>query len=91
MMTHLQLAWLYGHYRNPSLQYLKAQQELEAYIVLDPKNSGNDYLQNWYRMLREMVRLHRENSDLREKADKLREQVEQLKYLDIEWKRGGRI
>jgi len=84
MMTHLQLAWLYGHYRNPSPQYLKAQQELEAYIVLDPKNSGNDYLQNWYRMLREMVRLYRENSDLREKADKLREQVEQLKYLDIE-------
>jgi hypothetical protein len=84
MMTHLQLAWLYGHYRNPSPQYLKAQQELEAYMVLDPKNSAHDYLQNWYRMLKEMGRLHRENSDLRGKADQLREQVEQLKYLDIE-------
>jgi len=31
-----------------------------------------------------MGKLHRENSDLREKADQLREQVEQLKYLDIE-------
>jgi len=84
MMTHLQLAWLYGHYRNPSPQYFKAQQELEAYIVLDPKNGAHDYLQNWYRTLREMGRLQRENSDLREKADQLREQVKQLKYLDIE-------
>ncbi len=83
-MEHLQLAWLYGHYRNPSPQYLKAQQELEAYIVLDPESGGNDYLQNWYHMLREMGRLQRENSDLREKADQLREKVEQIKHLDIE-------
>ncbi len=83
-MAHLQLAWLYGHYRNPSPQYLKAQQELEAYIVFDPKNGAHDDVQNWYHMLREMGRLQRENSDLRGKAEQLKIQVEQLEHLDIE-------
>ena len=83
-MAHLQLAWLYGYYRNPSPQYLRAQQELEAYVVLDPKNGAHDDLQNWYHLLRELGRLQRENSDFRGKADQLREQVEQLKHLDIE-------
>lgn len=83
-MVHLQLAWLYGHYRNPSPQYLRAQQELEAYVVLDPENGAHDDLQNWYHTLREVGRLQRENSDLREKADQLREKVEQIKHLDIE-------
>ena len=83
-MAHLELAWLYGHYRNPAPQYLRAQQELEAYIVLDPKNGAYDDLQNWYHMLGELARLQRENGDLRGKADQLRQQVEQLKHLDIE-------
>jgi hypothetical protein len=83
-LAHLQLAWLFGHYKNPSPQYLKALQELDAYLSLDPENSGDDYLQNWYKILKEIARLNKDNKELRERTEQLKEQMQQLKHLDIE-------
>lgn len=82
--AHLQLAWLYGHHKNPSPQYLKALQELDEYLSLSPEYGHDDFLQNWHRTLKEVVRLSRENKDLREKAEQMKRTVEQLKHLDIE-------
>ncbi len=83
-LVHLQLAWLYGHYKNPCPHYLKALQELDAYLWLSPEDGEDDFVLTWQRTLKEIGRLSRENRDLREKTEQLKKQVQQLKYLDIE-------
>jgi hypothetical protein len=84
MTAHLQLAWLYGHYKNPSPQYLKALQELDAYLSLDHDAGSDDFVRNWHKTLKEIARLSKENKDLREKAEQLKDQVKQLEHLDVE-------
>lgn len=84
MLVHLQLAWLYGHYKNPLPQYSKALQELDEYLSANPEYGGDDLLQYWHRTLKEIGKLSRENKDLKEKMELLKGQVEQLKHLDIE-------
>ncbi|MEW6417958.1 MAG: hypothetical protein AB1480_07530 [Nitrospirota bacterium] len=76
-MIHLQLALLYSHYKNPTPNYHRALKELETYVSLDPEGGKADVIQNWLTMLKEIVKLGRENEDMKEK-------LERLKYLDIE-------
>jgi len=74
---HLQLALLYSHYKNPAPNYRKALLEIEAYVSLEPEGGKADVIQNWLAMLKEIIRLGRENKDMKEK-------IGQLQYLDIE-------
>ncbi|HAM51736.1 MAG TPA: hypothetical protein DCP92_14025 [Nitrospiraceae bacterium] len=75
--VHLQLALLYGHHRNQAPNYSMALKELETYISLAPEEGKAEMIQNWLSLLKEIVRLDRENKEMKEK-------VEQLKDLDIE-------
>jgi len=96
--AHLQLALLYSDYRNPAHDYNSALKELDTFASLDPKGSRKAYFQNWFRMLKEVVRADRSNDDIKEKEEQLKkelarlekenaeikEKLEQLKHLDIE-------
>ncbi len=73
----LNLSILHSHYRNPSPNYQKALKEFETFVSLDSTGGKTDLIQNWLAMLKEIVRLEKENKDFKDK-------VEKLKYLDIE-------
>lgn len=73
----LTLSILHSHYRNPSPNYQKALKEFEMFVSLDNAGGKTDLIQNWLAMLKEIVRLEKENKDFKDK-------VEKLKYLDIE-------
>lgn len=97
-MTHLRLAFLYSHYRNPVPEYGKALEHLRTYESIGPKSGGNGFVQNWLGMLKEIARLGASNQESREKAEQLKkeiariekenaeakEKLEKLKYIDIE-------
>ncbi len=76
-VTHLQLALLYSHYKNPAPNYHKALMEIETYVSLEPEGGKADVIQNWLTMLKEIIRLGRENKNIKEN-------IEQLQYLDSE-------
>lgn len=84
VMAHLQLALLYSHYKNPTPNYYRALKELETYVSLDAEGGKADVIQNWLKMLKEIVRLDRENMGMKEK-------VEQLQYLDIELEKSRKL
>lgn len=96
--AHIQLAFLYSHYRNPSPDYYRALEQLTQYASLDPGGSRQASVQNWFRMLQEITAAVSVNEDLKGKAEQMkkeiarlekenaemREKLEQLKHLDIE-------
>ncbi len=83
-MVHLQLAFLYSHYRNPTPNYHATLKELETYASLDPKGGKADIIQNWLTMLKEIVRLDKENARLGRENNEMKDKIEQLQFLDIE-------
>jgi hypothetical protein len=96
--THIQLAFLYSHYRNPLPDYYKALEHLRIYASIDPEGSRQDYIQNWLGMLKEIANLGSANRDITEKKEQLKEEIarilkentkmsgklDKLKSLDIE-------
>jgi hypothetical protein len=90
-MVHLQLAFLYSHYRNPTPNYHATLKELKTYASLDLKEGKADIIQNWLTILKEIVRLDgqharldKENVRLNKENNEMKEKIEQLQYLDIE-------
>ncbi|MBI5741371.1 MAG: hypothetical protein HZA16_11730 [Nitrospirae bacterium] len=96
--AHIQLAFLYSHYRNPSPDYHRSLAHLEAYASLNPEGAQRTSFQNWLRMLQEIVKSGRANEELKAKMEQMKkdlsrldkenteikEKLEQLKNLDIE-------
>lgn len=96
--AHIQLAFLYSHYRNPAPDYSRALQQLETYVLSDTKGGRQDYVQNWLRMLKEISAAAVANEDLNGKMEQMKkdtarlekenaemkEKLEKLKHLDIE-------
>jgi len=96
--AHIQLAFLYSHYRNPSPDYPRALGQLEKYASLDPEGGKQAYVQDRLRMLKEIAAYTVANEDLKGKTEQMKkeiarldkentemkEKLERLKYLDIE-------
>jgi hypothetical protein len=76
-LVHLRLSLLFAHHRNQAPNYSLALKELETYTSLAPEEGKSEIIQDWLSLLREIVRLDRENKEMKEK-------MEQLKDLDIE-------
>jgi DNA repair exonuclease SbcCD ATPase subunit len=78
--SHLQLAWLYSSYKNPKMDYGKALKEFETYLSLVPDEAGDDEIQNWLSILRQLERSENESTKMRERIKILsRENQENLK------------
>jgi len=87
--SHLQLALLYVNYRNPQINYTRALQEMESYFSLPPGKEQTDDVQNWFAVLKEVVklqtgmeRMQKQNKSLRDEVAGLKETIEKLKSLD---------
>lgn len=83
VMAHLQLAFLYSHYRNPAPNYRKALKEIETYISLDPEGSKADIIQTWLTIIKEIVRLESENSGLDKENSKLEKESARLSKENV--------
>jgi DNA repair exonuclease SbcCD ATPase subunit len=78
--SHLQLAWLYSSYKNPKMDYGKALIEFEAYLSLVPDEAGDDEIQNWLSILRQLERSEKESTKMTERIEVLsRENQENIK------------
>jgi len=78
--SHLQLAWLYSSYKNPKMDYGRALKEFEIYLSLVPDEAGDDEIQNWLSILRQLERSENESTKMRERIEILsREYQENLK------------
>ena len=87
---HLQLAWLYSHYKNPEIDYRKALEEFELYLSLVPDRAQADEIQNWLSILRALEKLERRNletgsalEDQAKNKQQMRENVEKLSEKNV--------
>ncbi len=69
--SHLQLARLYTHYRNPQRDYPKGRKEFAAYLSLVPEGRKNDEIQNWVWVLEELEKSEKEAAGLKAKMESL--------------------
>jgi hypothetical protein len=76
--AHLQLAFLYVNYKNPRLNYLRALQEMEAYLSLSPDKTQTVDVQNWLAALREMDQLREDWTEMAEKNQALQGRIDKL-------------
>jgi hypothetical protein len=65
--SHLELACLYLHYRNPRLNYGQALREFEIYMEAAPGARKSDEIQNWVYALRELGKKEKEASGFEER------------------------
>ena len=96
--SHLQLAILYVHYRNPQLNYTRALKEMETYRSLTPAKEQTDESGNWVAVLREVDQLRKTNKSLRDEMASLKEMnhkmgetIERLKSLDRQMEEKRRL
>ncbi len=82
-MVHLQLAFLYSHYRNPTPNYHATLKELETYASLDPEGSKADIIQTWLTIIKEIVRLESENSGLDKENSRLNKESAKLSKENV--------
>ena len=90
-MAHLQLVLLNTNYRNPNPDYLRALEELKAYIALDPEGSKNEEVQNMLALLSEIEKIVKENEEMKESVrlltiqnQRAKKTIQELKDLDVE-------
>jgi predicted RNase H-like nuclease (RuvC/YqgF family) len=76
--AHLQLAFLYVNDKNPRLNYLRALQEMEAYLSLSPDKTQTVEFQNWLAALREMDHLREDWTEMAEKNQTLQSRIDKL-------------
>jgi hypothetical protein len=74
--AHLSRARLYSSYKNPNPDYRQALRELEKYLSFNPPKGKTVEIRNWLAILRELDRVKKENNDLKDI-------LERLKNLDI--------
>ena len=79
--SHLQLAWLYSSYKNPKMDYGKALKEFETYLSLVPDEPGDDEIQNWLCILRQLERSENESMKKRERIEILSRENQENKNL----------
>jgi chromosome segregation ATPase len=79
--SHLQLAWLYSSYKNPKMDYGKALKEFETYLSLVPDGAGDDEIQNWLCILRQLERSENESMKMRERIEILSRENQENKNL----------
>ncbi len=72
--AHLELAWLYSHYKNPSSDYSRSMKELETYISLDPDGGKTDEIQTWLKVLRKLGKAEEKNKKLRKHVELLKKE-----------------
>lgn len=75
-LRHLRLAILLSHYKNPRPDYQRSLKELDIYL-LSARYEDKAVLSNFQALLREIIRLEREEKELKMK-------LELLKSLDID-------
>jgi chromosome segregation ATPase len=81
--SHLQLAWLYAHYKNPKKNYKKALKEFDTYLSLAPDGARIDEIQNWLSILRALERSENDQVKMRERLELLtRENTERKMELE---------
>jgi len=78
-MAHLQLVLLNTNYRNPNPDYIRALEELKAYIALDPDGGKTEEVQNLLALLREIEKVVKENEEMKGNIRLLTEQNQQIK------------
>ncbi len=82
---------LLSHYSNPEPDYVKALEEFETYLHLEP-DAGNDHLLlGWINFIMEINRLKKETGKLRSEVERLKKEnkelknkIDQIKSLDIQ-------
>jgi hypothetical protein len=89
---HLQLAWLYSHYKNPKKDYRKSLEEFELYLSLVPDKKPADEIQNWLSLLRALERSEREQLKSRERLESItRENLETRSALENQAKKNKQL
>ena len=90
-MAHLQLVLLNTNYRNPNPNYLRALEELKAYIALDPEGAKTEEVQNMLALLSEIEKIVKENEEMKESVrlltiqnQRAKKTMQELKDLDVE-------
>lgn len=90
-MAHLQLVLLYSHYKNPNPDYLRALEELETYMALDPDGGKTEEVQNLLALLRELERVVKENEEMKmsielliEQNQRVKKTIQELEDLDLQ-------
>ena len=78
-LAHLQLVLLYTNYKNPNPDYIRALEELKAYIALDPDGGKTEEVQNLLALLREIEKVVKENEEMKGNIRLLTEQNQQIK------------
>jgi hypothetical protein len=78
---HLKLAWLYSSWKNPKRDYAKALDEFETYLSLEPDEAGDDEIQNWLCILRQLGRSENESMKMRERIEILSREYQENKSL----------
>ncbi len=74
--SHQQLALLYVNHRNPELDYARALQEIESYLLLSPTKEEEDYFNDWLAILREVDHLRKDGIEMEKKNQTLRGQID---------------
>ncbi|MBI4849079.1 MAG: hypothetical protein HY808_10985 [Nitrospirae bacterium] len=85
--AHLKLAFLFSHYRNPAPDNRRALKELKTFESLSPEYGRKDFIQNWLRMLEEIVRYSDRNEELRERVERLRKGIPELESANNDLQR----
>jgi len=78
--SHLRLAFLYVHSRNPQLNYSRALQEMESYLSMSPEKAQKDDIQNWLAVLRQIDLLNKYKIEMEKKNQSLQAQNEKLQW-----------
>lgn len=68
---YLRLAAIYVHSNNPNPNYSRALKSIESFIKMNPEAGEMGEIKSFVAILREIVKLEKENKDLNEKIKKL--------------------
>ena len=90
-LAHLQLVLLYTNYKNPNPDYIRALEELRAYIALDTDGGKTEEVQNLLALLGAIEKVIKENEEMKgnirlltEQNQQIKKTIQDLKDLDLQ-------